>query len=375
LTVEDEGKVLTVIGSLSNTTSPDTTVLFLVHRVTEQPNPTLNIVDLYCLGFSANGGTMDAGTYTVSLKKLDDRPGAPKVAGYARTVPDPVTGAADPVSGDFDLILSSNDFLPAGHETPFDGDGSLTLGGSVDVTGGSGRVTDHTTGTKVYACTATSDRAYFGPGNIGIGYSYGTGFPTVGASHQGRLFLSGFSKEYQNIILGSRSGEPDDFNTGPNDARVEGARFTPSGNLAFVSGKGIDFSATAGTGTSELLDDYEEGTWTSLVGGTATYGANSGRYTKIGRQVFATFDLNITTIGTGSTSVITGLPFPVGDAIAEGVSVNFYSGLANNVVELNAYVINSEIRFRAMSSAGSGLTEIAVLGSGCRVTGTAIYTV
>ena len=217
LTVEDEGKVLTVIGSLSNTTSPNTTVLFLVHRVTEQPNPTLNTVDLYCLGFSANGGTMDAGTYTVSLKKLDDRPGAPKVAGYARTVPDPVTGAADPVSGDFDLILSSNDFLPAGHETPFDGDGSLTLGGSVDVTGGSGRVTDHTTGTKVYACTATSDRAYFGPGNIGIGYSNGTGFPSVGASHQGRLFLSGFSNDYQNIILGSRSGEPDDFTTGPND--------------------------------------------------------------------------------------------------------------------------------------------------------------
>ncbi len=136
---------------------------------------------------------------------------------------------------------------------------------------------------------------------------------------------------------------------------------------------GITFNGD--TAAANALDDYEEGSWTSLVGGTATYGANSGRYTKIGRQVFATFDLNITTIGTGSTSVITGLPFPVGDAIAEGVSVNFYSGLANNVVELNAYVINSEIRFRAMSSAGSGLTEIAVLGSGCRVTGTAIYTV
>lgn len=159
------------------------------------------------------------------------------------------------------------------------------------------------------------------------------------------------------------------------DLKVSGDIETTGNVIIATSGNGIDFSATAGTGTSELLDDYEEGTWTSLVGGTATYGDNSGRYTKIGRQVFATFDLNITTIGTGSTSVITGLPFPVGDAIAEGVSVNFYSGLANNVVELNAYVINSEIRFRAMSSAGSGLTEIAVLGSGCRVTGTAIYTV
>ena len=149
-----------------------------------------------------------------------------------------------------------------------------------------------------------------------------------------------------------------------------------AGNLIIgTSGKGIDFSATAGTGTSELLDDYEEGVWTSEVGGTATYGDNTGRYTKIGRQVFATFDLNITTIGTGSTTVITGLPFAVGDAIAEGVSINFYDSLATNVVELNAYVINSEIRFRSMSAASSGLTDLAVLGDGCRVTGTAIYTV
>ena len=37
---------------------------------------------------------------------------------------------------------------------------------------------------------------------------------------------------------------------------AEAARFTSSGNLAFPSGQGIDFSATAGTGTSELLDDY-----------------------------------------------------------------------------------------------------------------------
>ena len=149
-----------------------------------------------------------------------------------------------------------------------------------------------------------------------------------------------------------------------------------TGNLVIgTSGKGIDFSATSGTGTSELLSDYEEGSWTSLVGGTATYGANSGRYTKIGRQVMATFDLNITLIGTGSTSTITGLPFATGDSIAEGVSVNFFDGLASSVVELNAYVINSEIRFRSLTAAGTGLSDVAVLGDSCRVTGTAIYTV
>jgi hypothetical protein len=40
---------------------------------------------------------------------------------------------------------------------------------------------------------------------------------------------------------------------------------TIAGNLVIsTSGKGIDFSATPGTGTSELLDDYEEGTWISV---------------------------------------------------------------------------------------------------------------
>ena len=147
-----------------------------------------------------------------------------------------------------------------------------------------------------------------------------------------------------------------------------------TGNIAVNSGNGIDFSATSGTGTSELLDDYEEGTWTSTVGGNATYGVNTARYTKIGRQVFASFDLNITTIGTGSTVEISGLPFTCGDDIAEGVSISFYYGLATNVVELNAYVFGTTIRFRSLASAGSGLTDLAVLGDGCRVTGTAIYT-
>ena len=49
-----------------------------------------------------------------------------------------------------------------------------------------------------------------------------------------------------------------------------------NGNLKFgTAGKGIDFSATAngsGANQSELLDDYEEGTWTATmpVGGSVT---------------------------------------------------------------------------------------------------------
>jgi hypothetical protein len=42
-----------------------------------------------------------------------------------------------------------------------------------------------------------------------------------------------------------------------------------------TSGQGIDFSATPGTGTSELLADYEEGTW------TPTYLPSAGAFTSI----------------------------------------------------------------------------------------------
>ena len=63
-----------------------------------------------------------------------------------------------------------------------------------------------------------------------------------------------------------------------------------TGNVVIgTSGKGIDFSATPGTGTSELFADYEEGDFTPtfFYGGTEVgYYSRGGKYTKIGRQVF-----------------------------------------------------------------------------------------
>jgi hypothetical protein len=88
-----------------------------------------------------------------------------------------------------------------------------------------------------------------------------------------------------------------------------------AGNLVIgTSGKGIDFSATAGTGTSELLADYEEGTWTATIfngANNATMGGSGTcQYTKIGRLVTLHGYLYTTSLGsvTGNLS-ISGLPF------------------------------------------------------------------
>jgi hypothetical protein len=96
------------------------------------------------------------------------------------------------------------------------------------------------------------------------------------------------------------------------DLKVAGDIETTGNVIIATSGKGIDFSATSGTGTSELLDDYEEGTWTpTLENVTITYDSQSGKYTKIGRDVFCYGLINVNTIdNTDSSSVaIGGLPF------------------------------------------------------------------
>jgi len=91
-----------------------------------------------------------------------------------------------------------------------------------------------------------------------------------------------------------------------------------TGNLVIgTSGKGIDFSANGNAAgmTSEVLDDYEEGTWTPTVHNTTsepsvTYDWHYGNYTKIGNmvQVWGTLKLSSTSGGVGS-AFIDGLPF------------------------------------------------------------------
>jgi hypothetical protein len=71
-----------------------------------------------------------------------------------------------------------------------------------------------------------------------------------------------------------------------------------------------------GTGAANLLDDYEEGTWTPVLDSsngdaTFTYTAQNGHYTKVGRLVTVSFWVagTATSIGTGTNCVLENLPF------------------------------------------------------------------
>jgi hypothetical protein len=104
-------------------------------------------------------------------------------------------------------------------------------------------------------------------------------------------------------------------------ARIDAAQsFTgdqtlSTGNLVIgTSGKGIDFSATPGTGTSELFNDYEEGTWTGSLTAETTAPTTpitaTGYYTKIGRTVTVNIVfVLVNTTGASGVLNVTGLPF------------------------------------------------------------------
>jgi hypothetical protein len=133
-----------------------------------------------------------------------------------------------------------------------------------------------------------------------------------------------------------------------------------TGSLIVASGQGVDFSATAGTGTSELLNDYEEGTWTPAYtadGGnpTVTYTTQSGTYTKVGRVVTITCTLLINTVSGGSGVLrVANLPFTSGATC--GLSNAFVFNFINNPQQYNVTTGLSSITLYQSTFTNTGST-------------------
>ena len=96
-----------------------------------------------------------------------------------------------------------------------------------------------------------------------------------------------------------------------------------------TAGHGINFSATSDAGgmTNELLDDYEEGTFTPTIGFASnsandwTYNAQQGTYLKVGNLCHFVLRIDIGNPGSGNNGwvEITGLPFGMYDMMS-GIS-------------------------------------------------------
>ena len=206
----------------------------------------------------------------------------------------------------------------------------------------------------------------FNNGSLNLFLSGGTtGDPAISFSRYGSASLNNRGAKIQYVYRVASAQESGSlaFYSNPNSAGtgslVERMRIDYTGDVSIAtgnvvmstSGKGIDFSATAnssGTMTSELLNDYEEGTWTPVVtavsGTLTTVTGQVGTYTKIGRMVTATGYFQITTNGTGSSAVaLAGLPFANGGLA--NIGVGRVDGTTGNMfqVKINASASTANI--------------------------------
>ena len=133
-----------------------------------------------------------------------------------------------------------------------------------------------------------------------------------------------------------------------------------NGNIAIgTAGKGIDFSADSHASgmTSELLDDYEEGTFTlacSTSGYTVNTSYDDGFYTKTGRSVSIVCPtLLFSAVATASTNIIfTGLPFTA----SHGGTISFSAtDMASDIPGVFcAEVVNATIELRMGGRTSNG---------------------
>jgi len=186
----------------------------------------------------------------------------------------------------------------------------------------------------------------FGTGNDLEIFHGGTHSDVINNTNELRLRSNDLRLQNQaathNYVKGANGGAVELYHNGTKQCE------TSANGLAFPSGKGIDFSATSGTGTSELFDDYEEGTFTpQFNSGSAasacyasgeSYSAQVGVYRKIGHVVLFIIKIQVSS-GTLKSGIlqINNLPFTSGDfssfSVAGGgqyaYSSGYFSGSGN----------------------------------------------
>jgi hypothetical protein len=105
------------------------------------------------------------------------------------------------------------------------------------------------------------------------------------------------------------------------------------------------------------LNYYGEGTWTMSLGGTATYNERVATYTRIGRLCHLDGKINVNTLGTGSTTTISGAPFTNSTNDASG-AISLWQNLPASYVYVNAAwgASATTIIFGGVGAAGASLS-------------------
>ena len=171
-------------------------------------------------------------------------------------------------------------------------------------------------------------------GNVGMG---------------GTLAVTGIATFTDDIIIG-------DGKTIGSASDVDAMTIASNGVVSASAGIALGVG-TANT-ASNVLDDYEEGTWTPGLGnyaGSPTVAA--ANYTKIGRQVIAFCSITLDGTTDGSGFQITGLPFTSGNFASTSVMGGFLNWSTTGLTTpIRILVLNSDTKCQVYGPTGSAVT-------------------
>ena len=336
------------------TASPGSPLSILKSNLTNVSSDILRIEN------SGTGSTL-SGTGAGLTFVVGDTNAGPSNVGF-------IWGQQTGEAGTWDAAASLN--FRAGNVTPTVSNAAMTIlpAGTVGI--GTSAPANESSGTLLHiADTGSSNAAHInmsgGDGNDASQTGKIT-FSDPGDPADGVAFISaniegGTANPGGNLhFFTSTTGSGEGANTVAEKMAISGAGdvTVSTGNLIIgTAGKGVDFSAyaTSGNPNSNLLDDYEEGTWQPAYAcGTGSITAHPlaslGTYTKIGNMVHLSTHLQIVSISSGPSPsgalTISGMPFTVEANATHGED----SGSATGTVEVNGLL--SSLHILQLSAAG-----------------------
>ena len=139
-------------------------------------------------------------------------------------------------------------------------------------------------------------------------------------------------------------------------------------DLTGASAGQIKFPASQNASSDvNTLDDYEEGTWTPVIGGSTSesgqsYSIQIGAYVKIGKLVYYSYRVVLATAGTitGSFVKLKGLPFTsenISNQYAASIVGN-WGNLATNWISVCGYHAPNDTSFFLAGRTIAGVTQI-----------------
>jgi hypothetical protein len=243
-------------------------------------------------------------------------------------------------------------------------------------------------GTEVLPIVQSGSTVKVSVANLTAGRAVSASSITVSAGAVGQVssFSDGIA---QGIVMSTASGYFGIYNPNYGDIAFRNGgntsdtfRIAEAGNVTVgygnlvigTSGKGIDFSATSGTGTSELLADYEEGTWTptiagSTTAGTGTYSIQAASYTKVGNRLLFTAYITWSAHTGAGNMRIAGLPFTVTNNDNNYTSVSIYvdsatAFTAGNVLQARNILNSTQLIPTQYLTGGGASSQVTLPTSG-----------